>query len=101
MLNTVFFKKKEKIGELLIRKGKITKGEMERAMAHMETADQGLGEILISLGFISELDLVETLAEQVEEGFGGLEAHLGEFTGLLVAFAGLKHEHGQIGRAHV
>ncbi|MDD5758545.1 MAG: ATPase, T2SS/T4P/T4SS family [Desulfobulbaceae bacterium] len=65
MLNTVFFKKKEKIGELLIRKGKISKGEMERALAHMETADQGLGEILISLGFISELDLVETLAEQV------------------------------------
>ena len=65
MLNTVFFKKKEKIGELLIRKGKITKGEMERAMAHMETAERGLGEILISLGFISEIDLVETLAEQV------------------------------------
>jgi general secretion pathway protein E len=65
MLNSVFFKKKEKIGELLIRKGKITKSEMERALAHMETADQGLGEILISLGFISELDLVETLAEQV------------------------------------
>ncbi|MBA3015946.1 MAG: Flp pilus assembly complex ATPase component TadA [Proteobacteria bacterium] len=66
MLNTVFFKKKNKIGELLISKGKITKGEMERALAHMETVDQGLGEILISLGFISELDLVETLAEQVE-----------------------------------
>jgi len=65
MLNTVFFKKKERIGELLIRKGKITKGEMERAMAHMETADRGLGEILISLGFISEIDLMETLAEQV------------------------------------
>ncbi len=66
MLNTVFFKKKEKIGELLISKGKITKGEMERALAHMETVNQGLGEILVSLGFISEQDLVETLAEQVE-----------------------------------
>ncbi len=66
MLNTVFFKKKEKIGELLIKKGKISKGEMERALAHMETVAQGLGEILVSLGFISELDLVETLAEQVE-----------------------------------
>ena len=65
MLNTVFFKKKERIGELLIRKGKITKGEMERALAHMATVNQGLGEILVSLGFISELDLVETLAEQV------------------------------------
>jgi general secretion pathway protein E len=65
MLNTVFFKTKDTIGELLVRKGKITKGEMERAMAHMESVSQGLGEILISLGFISEMDLMETLAEQL------------------------------------
>jgi len=65
MLNTVFFKKKNKIGELLVRRGKITKGEMDRALAHMETVEQGLGEILISLGFISEQDLIESLAEQV------------------------------------
>ena len=65
MRNTVFFKKKEKIGELLVRKGMIQENEMERALAHMETVPQGLGEILISLGFISEEDLVTTLAEQV------------------------------------
>ena len=66
MRNTVFFKKKEKLGELLVRKGKVQENEVERALAHMETVPQGLGEILISLGFISEEDLVETLAEQVE-----------------------------------
>ncbi len=65
MINSVFFKKKGRIGELLVHKGKITKGELDRALAHMETVSQGLGEILISLGFISEQDLVETLAEQV------------------------------------
>jgi len=65
MRNTVFFKKNEKIGELLVRKGKIQESEMERALAHKETVPQGLGEILISLGFISEDDLVESLAEQV------------------------------------
>ncbi len=63
--NTVFFKKKELLGELLVRKGKIQQNQVERALAHMETVPQGLGEILISLGFISEDDLVETLAEQV------------------------------------
>jgi len=62
---TVFFKKKERLGEILIRKGKLQEAEMERALAHMETVPQGLGEILISLGFISEDDLAETLAEQV------------------------------------
>ncbi len=66
MRNTVFFKKKEKIGELMIRNGKVQQSEVDRALAHMETVPQGLGEILISLGFISEDDLVETLAEQVE-----------------------------------
>ncbi len=66
MRNTVFFRKKEKIGQLLVAKGKIQESEVERALAHMETVPQGIGEILISLGFISEEDLVETLAEQVE-----------------------------------
>nr|MBF0222831.1 Flp pilus assembly complex ATPase component TadA [Desulfobulbaceae bacterium] len=66
MRNTVFFKKKEKLGELLVRKGKIQESEMERALAHKETVPQGLGEILISLGFINEEDLAESLAEQVE-----------------------------------
>ncbi len=66
MRNTVFFKKKEKLGELLIRKGKVQQSEVDRALAHMESVQQGLGEILISLGFISEDDLVETLAEQVK-----------------------------------
>ncbi len=65
MRNTVFFKKNDKIGQLLIAKGKIQESEVERALAHMETVPQGFGEILISLGFISEEDLVETLAEQV------------------------------------
>ncbi|VAW41265.1 Type IV fimbrial assembly, ATPase PilB, partial [hydrothermal vent metagenome] len=63
--NTVFFKKKELLGEILVRKGKVQQNQVERALAHMETVPQGLGEILISLGFISEDDLVETLAEQV------------------------------------
>ena len=65
MKNTVFFKKKEKLGEILVRKGKIKQSELDRALAHMETVPQGLGEILVSLGFISETDLLETLAEQV------------------------------------
>ncbi len=66
MQQSVFFKKKEKIGQILVRKGKIQEAEMERALLHMQQVPQGLGEILISLGFISEDDLVETLAEQMD-----------------------------------
>ena len=50
---------------MLVQKGKIREAEMERALLHMEQVPQGLGEILVSLGFISEDDLVETMAEQM------------------------------------
>jgi general secretion pathway protein E len=64
-MNSVVFKKKEKIGELLVRTGKLQPGQLERALTHLETVPQGLGEILISLGFISEEDLLAGLAEQL------------------------------------
>jgi len=65
MKQSVFFKKKEKLGQILVRKGKVKESEMERALAHMAQVPQGLGEILVSLGFIGEDDVVETLAEQM------------------------------------
>ena len=64
-MDSVVFKKKEKIGELLVRIGKLQPGQLERALTHLETVPQGLGEILISLGFISEEDLLAGLAEQL------------------------------------
>ena len=65
MRNTVFFKKKDRLGELLVRNSKIQQDEMKSARAHMGTVPKGLGEILVSLGFVSENDLVEILVEQV------------------------------------
>ncbi len=38
--------------------------QLERALSHLETVPQSLGEILMSLGFISEEDLLAGLAEQ-------------------------------------
>ena len=61
---SVFFEKKEKIGELLVRTGKLQPNQLERALGHLETVPQSLGEILMSLGFISEEDLLAGLAEQ-------------------------------------
>ncbi|MBI5557591.1 MAG: Flp pilus assembly complex ATPase component TadA [Deltaproteobacteria bacterium] len=62
---TVFFSKKEKIGDLLVRRRKLQPNQLERALTHLESVPQGLGEILVSLGFISEEDLIEGLAEQL------------------------------------
>ena len=64
-MNSVVFKKKEKIGELLVRTGRLQPGQLERALTHLENVPQGLGEILISLGFISEDDFLVGLAEQL------------------------------------
>ncbi|MCB2181676.1 MAG: Flp pilus assembly complex ATPase component TadA [Desulfobulbaceae bacterium] len=61
---TVFFHKKEKIGDLLVRQGKLQPNQLERALTHLESVPQGLGEILISLGFVSEEDILSALSEQ-------------------------------------
>jgi len=65
---TVFFSTKEKIGELLVRQRKLQPNQLERALTHLESVPQGLGEILVSLGFISEEDLLAGLAEQLSLG---------------------------------
>jgi general secretion pathway protein E len=62
---TVYFEKKEKIGDLLVRKGKLTQSQLDRALTHLETVPQNLGNILVSLGFIGEEDLIVALAEQL------------------------------------
>jgi general secretion pathway protein E len=65
MPTTVLFQKEEKLGELLIKKGKLRANQLERALSHLETVSQNLGEILVSLGFVSEEDLLDALAEQL------------------------------------
>ncbi len=61
----VVYPKKEKIGELLIRKGKIQASQLDRALSHQASVNHRIGEILINLGFISEEDLTNALAEQL------------------------------------
>ena len=65
-MQSVFFRKKEKIGSLLVNNGKLQPGQLERALAHQETVDHRLGELLLSLGYISEEDLAAALAQQLD-----------------------------------
>ncbi len=65
MSQQVFFHKSEKLGTLLVNSGKIQPPQLDRALAHQETTPHRIGEILISLGYISEDDLAAALAEQL------------------------------------
>ena len=65
MPQTVFFAKKELIGNILIKQGKLQTDQLERALAHQASVPNRIGEILISLGFISEEDLMIALAEKL------------------------------------
>ncbi|MFZ5774073.1 MAG: GspE/PulE family protein [Thermodesulfobacteriota bacterium] len=64
-MQAAFFHKKEKLGSLLVKNGRLQPAQLERALAHQETMPRRLGEILISLGYIGEEDLAIALAEQL------------------------------------
>ncbi len=68
MSSPVFFTKKEIIGNLLVKQGKIQPQQLERALAHQATVGRRIGEILVSLGFISEEDLVQAMASGMDLG---------------------------------
>ncbi len=55
----------DKIGDLLIKQGKLQPNQLERALSHQDKMQNRIGEILISLGFISEEDLLRALSEQL------------------------------------
>ena len=52
------------IGEMLVRKGKITPEQLEAALRRRSTTRRRIGEVLIAMGFASEWDVAECLAEQ-------------------------------------
>jgi general secretion pathway protein E len=62
---TVIFNKKDELGPLLIARGKISREQLDRAMAHLDTVPQSLAEILVSLGFVGSQDILAAQAEQL------------------------------------
>jgi type II secretion system protein E len=57
-------KESELIGQLLLQKGLITLGNLERALLEQEQTGGRLGSILVKMGFITEQKLGEILAAQ-------------------------------------
>lgn len=54
----------QRIGEILVRQGKISREQLEEALRLRHSSRRRLGEILTDLGFASERDVAEGLAEQ-------------------------------------
>ncbi|MCA1765773.1 MAG: Flp pilus assembly complex ATPase component TadA [Desulfobulbaceae bacterium] len=65
MNELVFSGERRLIGEMLVGAGKVEAMQLERALSHQATMSTRVGEILITLGYVSEDDIVEVLAEQL------------------------------------
>ncbi len=55
-----------RLGECLLEAGKISRYELDTALHMQEAQDQSLGEILVALNVINEVDLVAFLSDQLQ-----------------------------------
>jgi type IV pilus assembly protein PilB len=58
-----------RLGESLVEAGLITPAQLEEALVRKSTTGERIGEALVALGFISERDLVRTLAKDADIPF--------------------------------
>jgi type IV pilus assembly protein PilB len=68
-------RKSKQLGQILIELGYITQDQLEQALAEHQRTPKSLGRVLIDLGMIKEGDLVRALAEQVGLEFVDLSEH--------------------------
>ncbi len=54
----------DRLGELLIREGLITREQLAQAIAEQKTSRQRLGYVLVKLGLIQEIEVTKLLARQ-------------------------------------
>ena len=55
---------RERLGELLVREGLVSREQLARALEEQRTSGMRLGYCLVKLGLIAETELVKTLARQ-------------------------------------
>jgi len=56
----------ERLGDLLVSRGRLTREKLERALRLQEESGQRLGLLLVQFGDVAEPDLAEVLSEQLE-----------------------------------
>ncbi len=64
MASPVASNSSERIGDLLVREGLITKDQLEKALQEQRQSGTRVGYNLVKLGFIQEIELTKTLARQ-------------------------------------
>ena len=57
--------KKIRIGDALIQKGLLTEEQLQEALSKQKELGQKLGETVVTLGFVSENDMIDMLVEQL------------------------------------
>lgn len=65
----------EKLGEILMRQGTISKQQVQQALECQKTEGGLLGEILIKLGFVNEREIAQAIASQYGVPFISLETY--------------------------
>src|SRR2546430_1231096 len=58
-----------RLGESLVESGLITEAQLDEALKRRVTTGERIGEALVGLGFISERDLLRTLAQDADIPF--------------------------------
>ncbi len=85
--------KSKKIGEILIKKGLISQDQLIRAQNEQRLTQKKLGSIFVSLEYITEKGLIETLAEQLEIPFIDLDDYEIEAESLALISNKIAEEH--------
>ncbi|MGB3072371.1 MAG: type II secretion system ATPase GspE [Ottowia sp.] len=84
----------QRFGSILVRAGKLSARDLERAMAAQREMGGSLDRVLVSLGLVSELDAARALSEHLELPFVTAEAFpdlMPEAEGLLPDFLKTHH----------
>ena len=67
-------KSSEEIGRLLVDEGFVTERQLNRAKAEASAKNESLQKVLVSMGFVSDKDVVQSLGKQIGVEFFDLEA---------------------------
>jgi hypothetical protein len=57
----------DRMGELLVREGKITASQYERCQVHVEQSGRRMGEILVDFGYLKRRELLPAVRRHVED----------------------------------
>lgn len=67
-------KSNEEIGRMLLEEGFITQRQLDKAQSDADRRNESLQKVLVSMGFVSDKDIVESLGKQMGFAFADIES---------------------------